>query len=216
MNHDLLISKVFYTTRIRKTIISKFEANLDKYSNIVRYLKTRYTTFFTFRETIFRIYNKLDNPKLCSYCGIEIPYTAASDYCSKEHRILGRKINVEKSCYDKYGVSNVAKLQEVKDKMVAHTDYKARNEKSRKSMLEKHGVDNPGKMKSTIEASHTKEVIEKQKISREKTNIKRYGKPNSMQSDVAKESYKRTCNELWGKDNYFQTDEFDFNPMNGF
>ena len=89
MNHDLLISKVFYTTRIRKTIISKFEANLDKYSNIVRYLKTRYTTFFTFRETIFRIYNKLDNPKLCSYCGIEIPYTIASDYCSKEHRKLG-------------------------------------------------------------------------------------------------------------------------------
>ena len=134
MNHDLLISKVFYTTRIRKTIISKFEANLDKYSNIVHYLKTRYTTFFTFKETIFRIYNKLDNPKLCSYCGIEIPYTVASDYCSKEHRILGRKLNVEKSCYEKYGVSNVAKLQEVKDKMVAHTDYKARNEKSRKSM----------------------------------------------------------------------------------
>ena len=39
MNHDLLISKVFYTTRIRKTIISKFEANLDKYTNIVYYLK---------------------------------------------------------------------------------------------------------------------------------------------------------------------------------
>ena len=59
MNHDLLISKVFYTTRIRKTIISKFEANLDKYSNIVYYLKNRYTSFFTFRETIFRIYNTL-------------------------------------------------------------------------------------------------------------------------------------------------------------
>ena len=208
MNHDLLISKVFYTTRIRKTIISKFEANLDKYPNIVHYLKNRYTRFFTFRETIFRIYNKLDNPKLCSYCGIEIPYTTASEYCSKEHRILGRKINVEKSCYEKYGVSNVAKLQEVKDKMVAHTDYNARNEKSRKSMLEKYGVDNPGKMKSTIEASHTKEVIEKQKISREKTNLERYGKRNSMQSDVSKESYKRTCNKQWGKDNYFQTDEF--------
>ena len=92
--------------------------------------------------------------------------------------------------------------------MVVHTDYKARNEKSRKSMLEKYGVDNPGKMKSTIEASHTKEVIEKQKISREKTNLERYGKPNSMQSDVSKESYKRTCNKQWGKDNYFQTDEF--------
>ena len=208
MNHDLLISKVFYTTRIRKTIISKFEANLDKYPNIVHYLKNRYTRFFTFRETIFRIYNKLDNPKLCSYCGIEIPYTTASEYCSKEHRILGRKINVEKSCYEKYGVSNVAKLQEVKDKMVAHTDYNARNEKSRKSMLEKYGVDNPGKMKSTIEASHTKEVIEKQKIRREKTNLERYGKRNSMQSDVSKESYKRTCNKQWGKDNYFQTDEF--------
>ena len=96
MNHDLLISKVFYTTRIRKTIIAKFEANLDKYPNIVYYLKNRYTTFFTFRETIFRIYNKLDNPKLCSYCGIEIPYTTVGEYCSKEHRILGRKINVEK------------------------------------------------------------------------------------------------------------------------
>ena len=49
-------------------------------------------------------------------------------------------------------------------------------------MLEKYGVDNPGKMKSTVEASHTKEVIEKQKVRREKTNLKRYGKPNSMQS----------------------------------
>ena len=46
MNYDHLISKVFYTTRIRKTIIAKFEANLDKYPNIVHYLKTRYTTFF--------------------------------------------------------------------------------------------------------------------------------------------------------------------------
>ncbi len=55
MNHDLLISKVFYTTRIRKTIIAKFEANLDKYLNIVHYLKNRYATFFSFRETIFRI-----------------------------------------------------------------------------------------------------------------------------------------------------------------
>ena len=29
-----------------------------------------------------------------------------------------------------------------------------------------------------------------------------------MQSDVSKESYKITCNKLYGKDNYFQTDEF--------
>ena len=205
---DNLILKVFYTTRLRHTIINKFEHNLFKYPNICRYLENRYAYFFSYRETLNRIYNKIEEQCICKYCGIPISSISGSSFCCNEHKILYRKEICKQTCLEKYGVDNVSKIPGLMKSVAKTIDYSKRQEKIKETLLNKYSVDNPGKLQSTIDASHTIDVINKQKESREITCLNKYGCKNSMQADISKESYRQTCLEKYGVDNYFKTQEF--------
>jgi hypothetical protein len=205
---DSLILKLFYTTKLRRTIINKFEHNLSKYPNICRYLENRYAYFFSYRETLNRIYNKIEEQPICKYCGIPISSISGSSFCCNEHKILCRKEICKQTCLEKYGVDNVSKIPRLMKSIVKTIDYSKRQEKMKETLLNKYGVDNPGKLQSTIDASHTIDVINKQKESREITCLNKYGCKNSMQADISKESYRQTCLEKYGVDNYFKTQEF--------
>lgn len=205
---DNLILKLFYTTRLRRTIINKFEYNLSKYPNICRYLENRYAYFFSYRETLNRIYNKIEEQPICKYCGTPISSISGSSFCCNEHKILCRKEISKQTCLEKYGVDNVSKIPGLMKFVAKTVDYNKRQEKMKETLLNKYGIDNPGKLQSTIDASHTIDVINKQKESREITCLTKYGCKNSMQADISKESYKQTCLEKYGVDNYFKTQEF--------
>ena len=110
---DNLILKVFYTTRLRHTIINKFEHNLSKYPNICWYLENRYAYFFSYRDTLNRIYNKIEEQPICKYCGIPISSISGSSFCCNEHKILYRKEISKQTCLEKYGVDCQFKRPEV-------------------------------------------------------------------------------------------------------
>lgn len=63
-----------------------------------------------------------------------------------------------------------------------------RNEKSKQTLLEKHGVTNPMKLEET-----------KEKI--RKTCLEKYGVENLMDSEIIKEKQKKTCLEKYGVEN---------------
>ena len=206
MCHDKIIKQVFFTTRLKRTIISKFEKNLTSYPYICEYLKNRYEHFHSYRDTLIRIYDN-GQERTCKYCGISIPYTSKGNFCCKEHKSLSAKEAIKKTCIERYGVDNVAKVKEFINKAVQNSDYAARQKKIKETCKQRYGVDNILKTKEVILASHTKEVIEKQKGSRKSTCIKRYGVDNVSKLKEVKDKIKETCNQRYGVDNVFQLDD---------
>ena len=206
MSHDEIIKQVFFTTRLKRTVISKFEKNLASYPYICEYLKNRYEHFHSYRDTLIRIYDN-GQERTCKYCGISIPYTNKGNFCCKEHKSLSAKEAVKKTCIERYGVDNVAKVKEFINKAVQNSDYVARQKKIKETCKQRYGVDNILKTKEVILASHTKEVIEKQKGSRKSTCIKRYGVDNVSKLKEVKDKIKETCNQRYGVDNVFQLDD---------
>lgn len=204
--HDEIIKQVFFTTRLKRTVIRKFEKNLVSYPYICEYLKNRYEHFHSYRDTLIRIYDN-GQERTCKYCGISIPYTNKGNFCCKEHKSLSAKEVVKRTCIERYGVDNVAKVKEFINKAVQNSDYVARQKKIKETCKQRYGVDNILKTKEVILASHTKEVIEKQKGSRKSTCIKRYGVDNVSKLKKVKDKIKETCNQRYGVDNVFQLDD---------
>ena len=95
----------------------------------------------------------------------------------------------------KYGVDNITKLEDIKNKI-------------KKTCLEKYGLDNPAKsqiIKDKTKETNAKKYIMKQKkiLTQEEKNyilIKKYGTVNFRSSDIIKEKIKKTCMEKYNVD----------------
>jgi len=101
-------------------------------------------------------------------------------YCSVCRRINASE-NYKSVCLKKYGVENVSQLNSVK-------------EKKKKIFEEKYGgflMGSPS-LRSQIE----------------KTNEEKYGDRVASKSKIVKDKIKSTCKEKYGKDCFFQTDNF--------
>jgi hypothetical protein len=101
-------------------------------------------------------------------------------YCKTQQELdeAEKKLN---TFIEKYGVSNPAQSQCVRDKM-------------KKTNLEKYGVENPSQSK----------IIQAKK---QHTTLKHYGVENPFQSDEIKTKIKETNVEKYGVENPFQSDE---------
>jgi len=102
--------------------------------------------------------------------------------CNKETKFISFNKGYNKYCSKKCVMSDKELI-------------KKRNKKSKKTNIEKYGVDNP--MKSDIIKNKVK-----------KTNIEKYGVDNPMKSDIIKNKVKKTNIEKYGEGCYLRTDEF--------
>lgn len=126
-------------------------------------------------------YIKKYGPPKCRGCGKEIGFKRdiPKQYCS--FKCLPNNWNqekIKKTVNQKYGVVNVANLQEIKDKIS--------NTNKNKSLQEKEQI-----LKKTKE-----------------TNLRLYGDEIPQRSDIIKEKSKQTFIKNFGVDNYTKTKEF--------
>ena len=129
-------------------------------------------------------------------------------YCKKFHILFKTKIFKCKKCcikdgfvkqqetfLKKYGVKNISKLDEIKNKI-------------KQKSMEKYGVDNPAKsqivkdkMRNTLIQKYS--ILPKKILSEEEKNnklIEKYGTINFRNSDIIKNKIKNTCLEKYGVD----------------
>ena len=126
---------------------------------------------------------------ICDVCGCEseVPYFYLNGNISNNVLIICgsnscKNKKYENTCMEKYGVKNVAQLQEIQNKM-------------KDTNLERYGAENP---------FGSKEIQNKIKD----TNLERYGCEYATQSEEIKEKTRNTNNEKYGADYYTQTDEY--------
>lgn len=134
--------------------------------------------------------------KFCPICGKEFSKgnnKTCSDKCARE---LGKQ-----TILNKYGVDNVSKIPEIKEKISKTLKNKTLEEKEeinkkiRKTNLEKYGVEH---------ALQSKEIREKAK----ETWIKKYGVDNPLKSKEILEKVQQTTLEKYGNKIPFKTENF--------
>lgn len=147
-----------------------------------RHLKT--TENLSSRE-YYDLYIKKEGEGVCGVCGNPTQYDTLGNgyfrFCNGSCAALGSKSQKQKTCFDRYGVSNYAKLDECQDK-------------KKKTCLEKYGVSHYAKLD---------ECQDKKK----KTCLEKYGKNNVSQVEEFKEKRVNTFVERFGVDNPWKSED---------
>ena len=130
------------------------------------------------------------------------------------------KINSEKGCFEKYGVSNAMKIKEIAAK-TSKTLKNRTNEEVKLSSLkakitklklyENPTYNNRPKAKATCEivfgcSSPMKTTTIKDKV--KKTNLAKYGVENPFIAEEIKEKIKSTCIKKYGEAHYTQSQDY--------
>jgi hypothetical protein len=136
-----------------------------------------------FCETVYIILNNIIEKPKCQNCNGEkgeVKFTGLdygyNPYCWK----CGCILNMQKTIKEKYGVDNIAELQQTKDK-------------KKQTCIEKYGVEHHSKLDS---------VKEKKK----QTLLKNFG-PEGLANPIIYEKRKQTCLERYGVEHHTQTKE---------
>jgi len=181
MNDEHFINK-FNTNQLHKSKIDKL-SDEEKY-----YLEHRYSDIFrSYKETIWRIINKIDILPKCPECGnyVKIRYRKEKLYyhtCGSPECIYKRKGNGPKeACIKKYDCINQFQREEVKEKIKQHH-------------LKKYG-----------HISHTQN--KEWKENEIKRNLEKYGCINQFQREEVKEKIKQHNLKKYGVEHYFQSEE---------
>lgn len=163
---------------------------VNVHSDIASYMQNRFSFTQDYKEVYYLIYHGLKERPKCPVCGKEVPFAKFNigyrKYCSLECQRSEKGKQIKKNCckqtcLDKYGVSSVLQLEEVK-------------KKSEETSLRKYGCKRPSQ--SEIVKQHTRE-----------NNLKKYGSVTHMSSSEVKDKIKQTCLERYGVDNVFKSDD---------
>lgn len=141
-----------------------------------------------------------DGPHItyCKTCGKEIEYTCSPNekptYCSRECRTQGKRNTVE----SRYGVDNVSKIADVRDKISKANSSDDVLEHRRQTCLDKYGVDNVSKSdvvkQKIVDFMQSGEFKTKAK----ETSIEHYGVAHPMQSEEVKSVRQQTMLDRYG------------------
>ena len=191
---DQIILELFVTTNkvddiacLSKSTLLSFTKNKlpNKFiSDVLTYLANRYSGSESFSETIARVYNKIEIRPVCKQCGAKLNYYSLNVpfqmFCSRScsNNNEKTKFHLRQTCLAKYGVTNTAKAECVKQ---AYRDH----------MEHKYG-------KGILNAFQAKEVIKQA----QSTKLAKYGSKtfnNRRKSEV-------TCLEKYGVENISQVD----------
>lgn len=120
-----------------------------------------------------RYYKNKTNNFICRECKYQ--QTVNEKYDGKNPGMMKAKETMLK----KYGTTSTSQFIDY-----SKIDYNKRNEKSKKTLIEKYGVDNPAK---------SNEIKEKIK----KTNLEKYGETVAAKSEVVKQKMRKTLKEKY-------------------
>lgn len=159
--------------KLRLSFLSK-----DEYE----YLIKRFSVFDTLSEVVYRIKYKIEELPKCPVCGKEIHYKKESrpfsKYCSHKCKNTCHEHNekIKQTCLERYGESSALKVKKFR-------------QKAKQTCLERYGVDNYGKTREHILATHSKEVNEKRNNTKRNNGTFNSSKPENLSYKLLKEKF---------------------------
>ena len=212
-----------YNPNTLRRYTSRIEGKYNK--DIYEYLINRYDDSDSLKETLFRIYNGIEEHPKCPTCGKPLVFKGiffkfCSNICAQSSDEIKQKI--KQTCLEKYGVDNYNKTKESKEKIKQTclekygVEYFWQSdeckEKIKQTCLEKYGVDSPlksekirNKCKQTCLEKYGVDNPAKLEENKEKvkqTCLKKYGGLAPICDPNIKNQIKQTCLEKYGVDNY--------------
>ena len=177
------IALKFYCSKNTTKFKKKFNIN-NVPIDIQNYVNNRYNDSLSLKETLYRMFYKLDIHPKCPYCGNPVKFGTCGNSLHWHKTCENPKCRYN-SCkdtlYKNYGVINVYQIDEVKQKI--------------KSTLKDHY--------NVEHALQNKEIKNKQ----EKTCIEKYGSPNVYSSEYGKEKIKQTLLTKYGVSHPMKSDK---------
>ena len=217
-----------YNPNTLRRYTSRIEGKYNK--DIYEYLINRYDDSDSLKETLFRIYNGIEEHPKCPTCGKPLVFKGiffkfCSNICAQSSDEIKQKI--KQTCLKKYGVDNYNKTKESKEKIKQTclekygVEYFWQSdeckEKIKQTCLEKYGVDSPLKSKK-IRNKGKQTCLEKYGVdnpakleeNKEKvkqTCLKKYGTISTTQCKEIRDKIKQSCLEKYGVDNPAKLEE---------
>ena len=217
-----------YNPNTLRRYTSRIEGKYNK--GIYEYLINRYDDSDSLKETLFRIYNGIEEHPKCPTCGKPLVFKGiffkfCSNTCAQSSDEIKQKI--KQTCLEKYGVDNYNKTKESKEKIKQTclekygVEYFWQSdeckEKIKQTCLEKYGVDSPlksekirNKGKQTCLEKYGVDNPAKLEENKEKvkqTCLKKYGTISTTQCKEIRDKIKQSCLEKYGVDNPAKLEE---------
>jgi len=165
MNYDAILSKIFLVDdwHFNKKNVSKYKTSRrlkNKLQNIVLYVENRFPDSLSFKETIYRMNNKIEKRPVCKKCGNPVDFVGKANiifkqYCSlscsnsspesiKKKQESDRAKNNGKLGWNK---SSEEKINHRKETLISKygdwkTACKAIEQKRLSGVMKKYGTDN--------------------------------------------------------------------------
>ena len=171
-----------YNPNTLRRYTSRIEGKYNK--DIYEYLINRYNDSDSLKETLYRIYNGIEEHPKCPTCGKPLVFKGiffkfCSNICVQSSDEIKQKI--KQTCLEKYGVDSPLKSEKIRNKC-------------KQTCLEKYGVDNPAKLEEN-----------KEKV--KQTCLKKYGTISTTQCKEIRDKIKQSCLEKYGVDNPAKLEE---------
>ena len=217
-----------YNPNTLRRYTSRIEGKYNK--DIYEYLINRYDDSDSLKETLFRIYNGIEEHPKCPTCGKPLVFKGiffkfCSNICAQSSEEIKQKI--KQTCLEKYGVDNYNKTKESKEKIKQTclekygVEYFWQSdeckEKIKQTCLEKYGVDSPlksekirNKGKQTCLEKYGVDNPAKLEENKEKvkqTCLKKYGTISTTQCKEIRDKIKQSCLKKYGVDNPAKLEE---------
>ena len=228
VKEEFKAKRYVYNPNTLRRYTSRIEGKYNK--DIYEYLINRYNDSDSLKETLFRIYNGIEEHPKCPTCGKPLVFKGiffkfCSNICAQSSDEIKQKI--KQTCLKKYGVDNYNKTKESKEKIKQTclekygVEYFWQSdeckEKIKQTCLEKYGVDSPlksekirNKGKQTCLEKYGVDNPAKLKENKEKvkqTCLKKYGTISTTQCKEIRDKIKQTCLEKYGVDNPAKLEE---------
>ena len=228
VKEEFKAKRYVYNPNTLRRYTSRIEGKYNK--DIYEYLINRYDDSDSLKETLFRIYNGIEEHPKCPTCGKPLVFKGiffkfCSNICAQSSDEIKQKI--KQTCIEKYGVDNYSKTKESKEKIKQTclekygVEYFWQSneckEKIKQTCLEKYGVDSP--LKSEKIRNKGKQTclekygvdnpakLEENKEKVKKTCLKKYGTISTTQCKEIRDKIKQSCLEKYGVDNPAKLEE---------
>ena len=228
VKEEFKAKRYVYNPNTLRRYISRIEGKYNK--DIYEYLINRYNDSDSLKETLYRIYNGIEEHPKCPTCGKPLVFKGiffkfCSNICAQSSEEIKQKI--KQTCLEKYGVDNYNKTKESKEKIKQTclekygVEYFWQSneckEKIKQTCLEKYGVDSPlksekirNKGKQTCLEKYGVDNPAKLEENKEKvkqTCLKKYGTISTTQCKEIRDKIKQSCLEKYGVDNPAKLEE---------
>ena len=231
---DNIIRNYFLNIKTKNCATSLFKRKLNKLPLLSKYIDNRYNDSESWRETVWRIRNNINNKPCCKECGKELKFPFKT-YCSCKCRSNNEDVinKTKETCLNQYGVEYVITNKNIRNEIQEKLkpQYKNITIKSRQTKLERYGDPNYSNIEkqqqTCLEKYGVKHPLQNEHIKEKskQTCLEKYGVEYSLQSDIVKEKsektklekygdqhfinhekYKQTCLKKYGVDNSFKSE----------